>query len=476
MKSIRTHAARKNKEKGKPPSGGSLPDLARLSHEIRTPLNVLLGVLDLALATPLNPRQQEYFTLMQAAGKSLMTVVNDLLEFSRIESGELRLERIPFSLRALLDEAAALLSLEAARKQLRIRSELSPGLPDQLIGDPARLRQVLVNLLANAIKFSAAGEIVIGVQSHAGKAGENALHFSVADQGPGISPEAGRALFAPFHQADPSTWREHGGSGLGLSIVARLVELMDGRVWLESQPGHGSTFHFTASFASQAPALPPDQPGRGQASSGALAATLAASEGERSRSYDFLLIDDNAMNRQFCEILLQRAGHRVLSFGEAAEALPLLAFWRPDAVLMDLDMPGMDGFSASAAIRDEERQRHARRLPIIALSAHIDADIEQRCREAGMDGCIAKPVDPAAVAALLCPLLCRLQPPASPMPHPTLPPASARRRSPATRPARLTRFVPGFAAQPRAPLPSAVTAPASLRPERPNYPLRRFYP
>lgn len=469
MKSIRTHAARKNKEKGKQPRGGSLPDLARLSHEIRTPLNVLLGVLELALATPLNHQQQEYFTLMQSAGKSLMTVVNDLLEFSRIEAGELRLERIPFSLRALLDEAAALLSLEAARKQLRIRSELSPGLPDRLVGDPARLRQVLVNLLANAIKFSDAGEIVIGVQPHAGKAGKIALHFSVADQGPGISPEAGRALFAPFHQADPSTWREHGGSGLGLSIVARLVELMDGRVWLESQPGHGSTFHFTASFGTEKSALPPDLQGSGKASSGA----FAAGENDRSRTQDFLLIDDNAMNRQFGEILLQRAGHRVVSFGDAAEALPLLAFWRPDAVLMDLEMPGMDGFSASAAIRHEERQRHASRLPIIALSAHIDAAIERRCREAGMDGCIAKPVDPAAVAAMLEQLQLGATPSTS------LPSAAAHRRSPAMRPARvarLARLMPDTAAQPRGKNSSAIAAPASLRPERPNYSSRRFYP
>ncbi|MDB5363233.1 MAG: hypothetical protein JWO51_4530 [Rhodospirillales bacterium] len=358
--------------------------LAHMSHEIRTPMNAVLGLTHLVLKSELKPHQREHLTKIQRAGRSLLRIIDDVLDFSKIEAGKLRLEEVPFDLGDTLQHVGDLFSKRAAEKALTLEFEIQPDLPRQLIGDPLRLGQVLINLISNAIKFTDTGGVRVTVERLPGE-GTIDLRFSVSDTGIGLSQEQTGKLFQAFSQADSSTSRKFGGTGLGLTISKHLVESMGGAIGVESAPGAGSRFFFTAQFRSQA---------------------LAAMTGTTLRSISpgapmaevdlvgahVLVVDDNEVNRMIAQELLEAAGATVTTARSGKEAVDRLAAGMAfHAVLMDIQMPDMDGYQATEAIRTKLGLHD---LPIIAMTAHALEEERRQCLAAGMDDHIPKPVDP----------------------------------------------------------------------------------
>jgi signal transduction histidine kinase/ligand-binding sensor domain-containing protein/ActR/RegA family two-component response regulator len=361
--------------------------LANMSHEVRTPLNGIMGMTEEVLRSKLNDDQTDCLRVVKSSADSLLTVINNALDFSQIDEGKFVLHPSEFPLVELVRDVLKPKEIEAAAKGLNIQSRISPEIPRTVVGDSARLGQVLTNLVGNAIKFTAIGTIVLegAVEAGAGglQAGQAQLHFKVRDTGIGIPVEQQAAIFEPFRQVDGSSSRSYGGTGLGLAICKRVVGMMGGRIWVESQPGSGSIFHFTANLA-----VP--------AAKAVAAASAAGSEAALAPGLRILLVEDNPVNQKLTRRLLEGAGCTVVSAMDGLEAVAAYQAQAFDVVLMDLQMPNMDGFEATRIIR--QMQVHGdRHIPIIAVTANALQGDRERCLAAGMDSYLTKPIKRGAL-------------------------------------------------------------------------------
>lgn len=360
--------------------------LANMSHELRTPLNGVIGFTQLVLAdTTIGPDNREYLETVESSAVSLLKLIEDILDLSKIEADRLDLDLAPFAIRDCVKGAVQTLSMSAGQKGLDLTWTVDPGIPEEVVGDCRRLRQVLLNLIGNGIKFTSNGSVRVEVAPKPNAGRELMVEFIVSDTGIGIPAGQQKVIFEPFRQVDGSTTRMYGGAGLGLAISARLVATMGGDIWVMSEPGRGSTFHFTSAFK-----LPEAVP----------ADAAAISVPGRGAPLSVLVAGANPLSQLLVTSFLEEWGHNVTHAATGPEVLSILQRQAFDLILMDLELPEIDGLQSTVRIREEER-RMGRHIPIIAMSAHSLKTERRRSMEAGVDGYVTKPIYPKELLALI---------------------------------------------------------------------------
>ena len=384
--------------------------LATMSHELRTPLHEILGMTDLVLNTELTSEQRAYLLTTKNSANALLAIISDILEFAEIENGQLTLAADNFDLWLAVEKTIQIMIPHAQEKGLKLSCQIAPGVHRDLVGDPVRLRQVLTSLIGNAIRFTEHGEVAVGVEeivpSQEKAGGEVELHFHVRDTGIGIPKDKQDVIFETFRQADSSTTRQYGSIGLGLAMAKKLVELMGGRIWVESEVGQGSTFHFTARFQHLDQALhTPDK-------------TTGATEPEQPWQLRILVAEDSPTNQLIAQANLTKAGHTVQIVENGQKAIAAWEQGNFDLILMDISMPQMDGLEATRIIREREKQT-GRHIPIIAMTAFALKEYREKSLAAGMDAYISKPVSAGELHQAIAPFLKKAGPgelPAPPRP------------------------------------------------------------
>jgi signal transduction histidine kinase/CheY-like chemotaxis protein/HPt (histidine-containing phosphotransfer) domain-containing protein len=372
-------------------TGAKSQFLAVMSHEIRSSLNAIMGVAQLLAESPLNQSQKQHVEILHSENEYLRRLINDILDSAKLEAGRLELEEADFHLRELVKGLEEAMQPRAQEKGLTLVAEVAPELPDRWRGDPYRLRQILLNLLSNALKFTTEGRVSLGIRAAAAEVGAGQMLFSVTDTGIGIAPDQQARLFQQFAQADSSVARLYGGSGLGLSIARGLVELMGGRIWLESRPGGGTTFSFT---------VPLKPPVAGDLSPAALPCPAPAVE-PVARPLRLLLVEDNRVNQLVVCQFLKDTNYQVETVENGRVALAMFEKGAYDLVLMDMQMPEMDGRTATRLMRAWEREHGRPATPIVALTASALKEDREQCLAAGCTNFIAKPVRRAELLALI---------------------------------------------------------------------------
>jgi len=352
--------------------------LAGMSHEIRPPMNAIIGMSELMMETPLNDEQKRYVETLMHAGENLLNIINDILDISKIEAGYLELESTEFNLQDLLDKACDIMAIRARDKGIGLVCSVLPDVPVHLIGDPVRLRQVILNLLGNAIKFTDNGEVALEVRKESSDAGT--LLFSIRDTGIGIPEDKVNKIFEKFTQADSSTTRKYGGTGLGLAISKRLVKLMGGRIWVTSAVGAGSTFYFTAGFQLQVEKLKAEP------------VVAPVPEREVLRPLRILLVDDSEDNRRLIRSFLKKTPYVIDTANNGLAAVEQYKTAPYDLILMDIQMPVMDGYAATKEIRDWERSNKREPTPVLALTAYALQEEIRKSYAAGCSGHLTKPI------------------------------------------------------------------------------------
>lgn len=372
--------------------------LATMSHEIRTPLNSIIGMADVLSSTPLTPEQKRYVEVFQRNGISLLNLINDILDLSKVESGKIELETVPFDLREVISRAIEVIDGRAKAKNLELKRNLAASVPVYLTGDPNRLRQILINLLGNALKFTERGYLEVRVEQDPEDSSPGSLRFAVSDTGIGIPEDKVALVFESFTQADSSTTRNYGGTGLGLTISRQLVELMGGRIWVESEIERGSTFFFTVKLG-----VPQEQP-RAQ----------ALLEGPQVSVNDLglriLLVDDAEDNRFLIRSFLKDSNCSFEIAKNGAEGVDKFRAGRFDVVLMDVEMPVMDGYTATREIRRYEQEAGIPATPVMALTAHAFAEMAEKSKAAGFTAHMSKPIRKTTLLEVLASYSTHAQP------------------------------------------------------------------